>query len=499
MPLTRFTTFSVLRLLLLITFLEVTYFHYLNNVHIFASFVDSTKGDDTVESMPSLASPKQTERSESKARSVLDNTNHVSLDDGKNKTQVLVVVDMLNSYCDEKTCPWYNPAKDDGPGYSFTPRSWLGPGCGDTCTTNKDCKKKAKQSKLKYQREAGFDDSIEKMKCEEGVCTCDSEPSERNVISYITKIIGTEKTEDGSPYWDYIIFTHDWDDYGQVCSIGQGAKDNNVGDVYGPTNSTECWRQSAQHGSKVCHPSSPPNNTDFKQAGCTSSLVAWSKGTDIVEPIQHAVNKALKADSGMQSDRIIHVVKKNANWGLARHQPMDKPSSPQGKMTPFYLMEDLNILPPDTRLTVTGSFTQYCVLAGVFQMVLTGYDDIVIAEAATGGYGDSQAIKLCKKGEFMDKNGKDCPRRPPSKNATFADWTAWMADTGQGEGGFTLPDSVNNVQTTKSNALSWMETIGLTVKRSKEGAPLEEGWGEYTDWMHKQGAEVPSCFIEEWC
>ena len=168
-------------------------------------------------------------------------------------------------------------------------------------------------------------------------------------------------------------------------------------------------------------------------------------------------------------------------------------------MTPYYLMEDLKLLPRKTRLTVTGSFTQYCVLAGVFQMVLSGFDDIVIAEAATGGYGDSQATKLCKKGQWVDDEGNVCPRPPPSKNATIGDWAAWMADTGQGEGGFKLPDSVNNVQTTKSNALSWMEEIGLTVKRSKVGAHLEDGWKEYTDWMYKQGAFVPECFIEGWC
>merc|ERR1740139_175735 len=420
------------------------------------------------------------------------NEMHPRASPGTKKKQILVVVDMENSYCDKNTCPWYDPAKVDGPGYSHTPRSWLGPGCGDKCTTKKDCIKAALKKKPKKKRASGFVKSIKKLKCKEGMCACDSEPSERDVISYITKIIGTTKKEDGSSYWDYIIFTHDWDDYGQVCSIGQGAKDNNVGDLYGPDSPQQCWKQSAEHGSNVCGPDKP--HKGFKQAGCTSSLVAWSKGTDIVKPLQHAVNKALKTESGMQSDRVVHVVKKHANWGLARHQPMNIPTAPQGKMTPYYLMEDLNIDPRNTALTVTGSFTQYCVIAGVFQMVLSGFSDIVLAEAATGGYGDSQANRLCTSGE------ENCPKPPPPITSTWNEKAAWMSNTAQGRGDFpTLPDSVNKVQTTKSNALMWMKKIGLTVMSSKKGAPLEEGWKNYIDWMDEQGAKVPGCFIKDWC
>ena len=46
-------------------------------------------------------------------------------------------------------------------------------------------------------------------------------------------------------------------------------------------------------------------------------------------------------------------------------------------MTPLKL-QSMGYFPFNTRLTVTGSFTQYCVLGGVLQMILDGYDDIIL-------------------------------------------------------------------------------------------------------------------------
>jgi len=412
------------------------------------------------------------------------------------KTQILVVVDMENAYCSPGTCgEWYSPG-DDGPGYSFTPRNWLGPGCGHSCKSDEDCWDKADLDKPIDTRAPGFDESVQTMTCQHlnqtedhGFCACDSVPSEKDVISYITKVIGTTNNTDHSSYWDHIIFTHDWLNYGHVCSVGQLGNDPDV--KTGNLTIDECWQQSAQH-STTCG-----NNT---KSGCTSSLVAWSKGAEIVKPLQDAVNKAFANGNGMQDTRVHHVVKKHANWGLARHQPMNNVTEAQGKRTPYYLLEDLNIVPEHTRLTVTGSFTQYCVIAGMFQMILSGFDDIAIAEAATGGFMDSYATKLCEEGKKKDEKGNPCPIPPPSKPFTFAEWSAWMALTGQGEDNFPLAlNSVNTVATTKANALSWMDEIGVTVKKSPNGEPLEEGWKEYKHWMNNQGGSIPKCFIEGWC
>jgi hypothetical protein len=148
------------------------------------------------------------------------------------KNNVLIVVDMLNDY-NPSNSPNYTPEK----GYSYVP-DWG-----------------------------------------------ESSPPASDVIPKIQEMLGFEK-ENGESYWDLIVFTHDWNDYGAVCQPA-----DNKATMVAVTND-ECWQGSEINGGNY-----------------VSSLVAWTKGTEVIEDIAESVPMS------MRGNRTIHVVKKFANWG----------------------------------------------------------------------------------------------------------------------------------------------------------------------------------------
>lgn len=320
---------------------------------------------------------------------------------GKDKQQVLIVVDMEKDYCTEEFCPYFQPTK----GYSRVPAEWSG---------------------LKPDGEPKK-----------------SVPAENVVFEKISEIMNFRKSGEDKPYFDLIVFTHDWNNYGQVCMNGTKANYD--------LSPLECWEGSELAGGDL-----------------SASLVAWTPGTEIVQQLVDTV----PFERGMNDPKVIHVVKKHANWGLAEFQDMGyNKTNPQGPLTPLKL-QSMGYFPFNTRLTVTGSFTQYCVLGGVLQMILDGYDDIILPAASTGGY--------------QDRLGPGTIIYPPwetSSDPEVIDITHWMKETSTVLAGAKTVDilSVNDVHALKSEALEWMDYIGVDVFYN---------WQNYISYMESQGAEL---------